>query len=76
MLNLTTKIYTISELNSMIKTILQQEELLQYIQVQGEISNYKRYASGHAYFTIKDANSNLKAVIFIYSQLGERMHID
>ncbi|WP_028953977.1 exodeoxyribonuclease VII large subunit [Succinispira mobilis] len=64
MLNLTTKIYTISELNSMIKTILQQEELLQYIQVQGEISNYKRYASGHAYFTIKDANSNLKAVIF------------
>lgn len=64
MLKLATKIYTISEINSIIKTILQQEDLLQYLQVQGEISNYKRYASGHAYFTIKDANSNLKAVMF------------
>lgn len=64
MLKLSGKIYSVSEINGMIKAILQQEYLLQYIQVQGEISNYKRYASGHAYFTIKDSNSNLKAVMF------------
>src|SRR4030095_353267 len=34
------------------------------LQVKGEISNYKRHTSGHWYFTLKDADSQLRAVFF------------
>ena len=34
------------------------------ISIRGEIANFKRQASGHLYFSIKDANSQLKAIMF------------
>lgn len=56
------KIYTVSELNREIKTIL--EDSYPQVWVEGEISNFKMYSSGHMYFSIKDESSQISAVIF------------
>lgn len=56
------KIYTVTELNKDIKAIL--ENSYPDIWVEGEISNFKLYSSGHMYFSLKDAESQLSAVIF------------
>lgn len=61
--------YSISEINEIIKSLIAREERLQFLQVGGEISNYKVYPSGHAYFTLKDSKSTLKAVCFKSSML-------
>lgn len=57
-------IYSVSEINNFIKNILEHEMQLRNVQVIGEISNFKRYPSGHCYFTLKDAGSVLKCVMF------------
>lgn len=48
----------------MIKSLLEGNRTFANIQIQGEISNFKRYASGHCYFTLKDAGGVMKAVMF------------
>ena len=59
------QILTVSQLNDYIKGVLQYDPNLQQILVQGEISNYYcHYASGHVYFTLKDEETQLKAVMF------------
>lgn len=57
-------IYSVSEINNFIKNILDNEYTLRNVQITGEISNFKRYPSGHCYFTLKDSSSVLKAVMF------------
>ena len=44
--------------------MFQAETVLQNVLVRGEISNFKRYASGHCYFTLKEAGASLKCVMF------------
>ena len=56
------KIYTVSELTDQIKALL--EETFPFIWIIGEISNFKIPLSGHFYFTLKDANSQINAVMF------------
>ena len=58
----TEKIYTVSELTREIKEILEEE--FPFIWVEGEISNFRVPPSGHFYFTLKDASSQLRAVFF------------
>jgi len=55
-------ILTVSKLNERIKSLL--EEGFAVVWVEGEVSNLRRPASGHAYFTLKDAKSQIRAVIF------------
>ena len=55
---------TVTELNNAIKTLLDSEPMLADVCVRGELSNYKIYPSGHHYFTLKDAESSLKCVMF------------
>ena len=55
---------TVSELNAHIKRLLDGDQLLGSLAVRGELSNYKVYSSGHHYFTLKDAESSLKCVMF------------
>ena len=55
---------TVSELNSIIKSLIDCEPLLGNVCVRGELSNYKIYPSGHHYFTLKDAQSSLRCVMF------------
>ena len=57
-------IFSVSEANNFIKALLDRVPQLQEIFVRGEISNYKLYPSGHHYFTLKDAESSLKCVMF------------
>jgi len=59
---LSKKIYTVSELTAEIKVII--EERLPFVWVFGEISNLKTPSSGHFYFTLKDKNAQIKAVMF------------
>lgn len=55
-------ILTVSELTAGIKTLL--EEAFPLVSVSGEISNYKRHSSGHAYFSLKDDRSQLRCVMW------------
>ena len=55
---------TVSELNKIIKTLIDCEPLLSNVCVRGELSNYKVYPSGHHYFTLKDAESSVRCVMF------------
>ena len=58
------RIFSVSEVNQYIKTVLDSQPLLSEVFIRGEISNYKRYPSGHHYFTLKDAEGALRCVMF------------
>ena len=64
------KILTVSNVNNYIKSLLAYDANLSGIYVSGEISNFKIYNSGHAYFSLKDAGGVLKCVMFS-SQVNE-----
>lgn len=57
-------IYGVSEVNRYIKSVIGNEPALRHLMIRGEVSNFKIYASGHAYFTLKDAAAQLKCVMF------------
>lgn len=56
--------FAVSEVNQYLKQLLESQSDLHHIPVLGEISNFKRYQSGHCYFTLKDEKSALKCVMF------------
>lgn len=56
------KIYTVSELNAHIKSLL--EEQFPFVWIVGEISNFRIPLSGHFYFTLKDEEAQISAVMF------------
>ncbi len=55
---------TVSELNNFIKHIFDSNRTLSAITVKGEISNLKRHSSGHIYFSLKDTDGQIRAVMF------------
>ncbi len=57
-------VFTVSGLNRIVKDLLDGAAELQNVCVRGELSNYKAYPSGHHYFTLKDADSSLRCVMF------------
>ncbi len=68
-------VLSVKQITRYIKLKLESEQTLQDVWVRGEISNFKHHSSGHMYFTLKDAESSLKCVIFAtYAQkLGFRV---
>ncbi|MBN1557759.1 MAG: exodeoxyribonuclease VII large subunit [Lentisphaerae bacterium] len=62
------RIYGVSELTQLIKGAL--EKAFGSLWVEGEISNLRRPASGHIYFTLKDATAQLSAVLFRGNRRG------
>ena len=56
--------FTVTEINNYIKELVDNEPQLRNVQIVGEISNFKRYPSGHCYFTLKDSGAVLKCVMF------------
>ncbi|NLK34133.1 MAG: exodeoxyribonuclease VII large subunit [Gracilibacteraceae bacterium] len=58
------KIFTVTEINNYIKYLIQNDALLSNLHVKGEISNFKHHTSGHMYFTLKDAGSRIRCVMF------------
>ena len=58
-------VITVTQINKYIGSILKNDRNLQGIMLRGEISNYvKHFRSGHVYFTLKDSESSIKAVMF------------
>ena len=66
-----TKVFSVSELNGLIKELFDHTPLFLNISVRGELSNYKIYPSGHHYFTLKDSECSLRCVMF----KGNAMHL-
>ncbi|MCR4409344.1 MAG: exodeoxyribonuclease VII large subunit [Candidatus Saccharicenans sp.] len=56
------RVYTVSELTRLVR--LELESAFPFVWVEGEISNLRQPASGHFYFTLKDENAQLRAVMF------------
>lgn len=61
------KYITISDLNRYIKAKFDIDSNLNNVYLKGEISNFKHHTRGHFYFTLKDENSRLSAVMFNFN---------
>lgn len=59
------KYLSVTELNGYIKSIIENEDFLQNIYLKGEISNFKAHTRGHFYFSLKDENSKINAIMFM-----------
>ena len=57
-------ILTPSQVGQYLKGLMDRDRLLSGLLVRGELSNYKRYPSGHHYFTLKDGEGALRCVMF------------
>ena len=57
-------IFGVTEVNHLVKLLLDNEPMLTNVAVRGELSNYKMYPSGHHYFTLKDPEGALRCVMF------------
>ncbi len=68
-----TQQWTVSKLTFYIRKLLEENEVLQDVWVQGEVSNLSRPASGHIYFTLKDSSAALKCVMWKTSAARLRM---
>ena len=58
------RILEVSQINEYLKQRFDSDRVLQSLCIRGEISNYKRYPSGHHYFTLKDSAAALRCVLF------------
>src|SRR5438445_13673673 len=73
------RVYTVSELTAGVKGTL--EGMFPAVWVDGEISNLRVPSSGHAYFTLKDEEAQLAAVLFrwrgrrVRFEPGDGMHV-
>ena len=66
--------FSVGQLNEYIKMLLEGNPNLKDVWVQGEISGAKLYSSGHLYFSLKDSDSVISAVMFKNSMM--RMEFD
>ncbi len=64
------KIHTVAEITRRVRDLI--ERGVGEVWVEGEISNLRRQASGHQYFTLKDASSQLTCVLFASAAVGLR----
>ncbi len=67
-------VYSVSEITRNIKTLLQGE--YPDIWVRGEVSNFRKAASGHIYFTLKDEKAVIRAVLFRGHQQGMKFALE
>jgi exodeoxyribonuclease VII large subunit len=61
--------WTVAQVVRYLKVLLETDEELRDIRVHGEISGCKTYASGHCYFTLKDAEAQMPCVFFKHARL-------
>ncbi len=58
---------SISDINKIVKYTIDSSSELSNVYIKGEISNFKLHSRGHLYFSLKDENSKINAVMFNYS---------
>ena len=56
--------FSVSELNGYIKNLFENNKTLSAVTVKGEISNFTNHRSGHLYFSLKDSDGQIRAVMF------------
>ena len=61
---------SITEINRIIKNTIELNPVLKSVYIKGEISNLKFHGRGHLYFSLKDENSKINAVMFNYKNSG------
>ncbi len=65
-------ILEVSQVNTYIREMMERDGLLTGLCIRGELSNYKKYPSGHHYFTLKDGGGAIKCVMFRSSAMRLR----
>lgn len=68
-------VYSVSQINAYIRRMFTEDYLLHSVLVRGEVSNCKYHASGHIYFTLKDASGTLSCVMFAGRRRGLSFHM-
>lgn len=68
-------IYSVSQVTRYLREILEQDLLFQDLWVRGEVTDLRRPPSGHAYFTLRDGTSTLRAVMF-RDGMGSELLVD
>ena len=63
-MNRNESVLSVTQVNRYIKMLMDSDDVLSYVTVRGEISNLKYHTSGHLYFTLKDEESEIPAVMF------------
>ncbi|WP_044640381.1 exodeoxyribonuclease VII large subunit [Risungbinella massiliensis] len=58
------QVWSVKQLILHVTDILDQSPKLKNVWVEGEVTNFTHYASGHMYFTLKDENSKIRCVMF------------
>ena len=58
------EIYEVSQITNYIKYLFDDDRALSYLFIRGEISNYRRYPSGHHYFSLKDSKAAIHCTMF------------
>lgn len=65
------EVYTVSAVSEYLKVSLESDPRLADLTVIGEVSGYRHPSSGHHYFALKDEQSVLRSVMFLYGKGGE-----
>jgi len=63
-------VYSVGQVNSYIKNMFTQDFLLKMVCIKGEVSNCKYHSSGHIYFTLKDKDGAINAIMFAGNRKG------
>lgn len=71
-----TELISVSELNGYIKKIFENDRALTALSVRGEISNLVHHKSGHLYFSLKDADGQIRAVMFRSSAVRLKFNLE
>lgn len=69
------KVLTVTEVNTYLKRILDNDFILNNLSVKGEISNLTYHYSGHIYFSIKDGSGKLSCVMFKSNAMNLKMKL-
>src|SRR5205085_8071435 len=62
--SLFSSVLRVSELTAHLRRVVEADDVMADVWVQGEISNASRYASGHFYFSLKDENASMRCVMW------------
>ena len=68
-------IYSVSQVNRYIKSLISEDYFLSRIYVRGEVYNCKYHSSGHIYFTLKDREGAIPCVMFAGSRNGLKFRL-
>ena len=63
-------IYSVGQVNNYIRTMFDQDFMLNKIYIKGEVSNCKYHTSGHIYFSLKDESGTISCVMFAGQRKG------